>query len=64
MLTEERANNYPKDKLVTLTSKPGKFFAKAESIEDKYDNRHPELLKMVLEKEDKIPNHKEKLGRT
>ena len=34
--------------MITLTSKPGKFFTKATSIEDRYDNRDEDLQNISL----------------
>ena len=34
--------------MITLTNKPGKFYVKSESLEDRYDNWHPDLQRICL----------------
>ena len=47
-LTESEAQQLPPEKLITLTNKQGKFFTKATSLEDRYDNREKELIDISL----------------
>ena len=47
-LSEEEAKVWPKEKVVTVSGKPGKFFTKAISVEDRYDERPEDLQFMSL----------------
>ena len=46
-ISENEAKKLPLEKVITLTNKPGKFFLKAESLEDRYNN-NPDLQKLCL----------------
>ena len=45
-LSKEEADKIPKENLVMISNKPGQFFQKTISIEDRYDSR-PEVLKYM-----------------
>ena len=47
-LTESEASQLPKEKIVTISNKPGKYYTKAISLEDRYDERPEELQNISL----------------
>ena len=45
-LSNEEASRMPREKLITLSNKPDKYYSKSVSIEDRYDGR-PEVLQYM-----------------